>query len=403
MFPNFGVNVGGNLVERYGLEMARVLLSAGVFLKTGTKYPLIDSITTLSRKYSDLVSGPSALVVFAKALIEDVGISFRSAGLEAILETGGAFQRYLNYTLLNSLAVQKNLNIEREQKMLTERSFTYDLQSLQPDWAQTPLWPEGAEAVYLEFVASGLSHFFEGESGVFWKRWLDGFQAGQPISWALQLRIASISDSIWNAGPKAVAKEIARIEAEWEAEQDVKQGRVPELEPDNVVPLFQYPQTVVANVSHVSTTITQNFELFRQETGLNQTPEMVLPLEAMVASLDRIGDLVAKGQSAANEQALKEEIGRLYGRIVQLEAELAKAKKDLELQKKPWFVPMVKTVGACTGAVIGAAWILGSGETRLKTVIENLTEDYRYLQRLEAPEVCAPHKSTKELPFSTDV
>lgn len=53
----------------------------------------------------------------------------------------------------------------------------------------------------------------------FWGRWYLGLLNGQPLDWVLQRSIALISDSVWQSGPEAVAQEIARIEAEWLAEQ----------------------------------------------------------------------------------------------------------------------------------------------------------------------------------------
>ncbi|WP_353309661.1 hypothetical protein [Shimia sp. NS0008-38b] len=55
----------------------------------------------------------------------------------------------------------------------------------------------------------------------FWRRWYRGMLEGQPLDWDLQLQVALIGDDIWDSGPEAVAREIARIEAKWELEREV--------------------------------------------------------------------------------------------------------------------------------------------------------------------------------------
>jgi hypothetical protein len=49
----------------------------------------------------------------------------------------------------------------------------------------------------------------------FWTRWYAAAMAGDPLPWELQEMVALIPNEIWEAGPEAVAKEIARIEAEY--------------------------------------------------------------------------------------------------------------------------------------------------------------------------------------------
>lgn len=55
----------------------------------------------------------------------------------------------------------------------------------------------------------------------FWRDWYQGFLDGTPLDWELQRRVALIDDTIWEAGPEAVAKEIERIRAKFELEQEV--------------------------------------------------------------------------------------------------------------------------------------------------------------------------------------
>lgn len=45
----------------------------------------------------------------------------------------------------------------------------------------------------------------------FWRDWYRGMLNGEPLDWGLQLQVALIDNAIWEAGPEAIAKEIARI------------------------------------------------------------------------------------------------------------------------------------------------------------------------------------------------
>lgn len=66
-----------------------------------------------------------------------------------------------------------------------------------------------------------------GKSGAFWREWYQGFLDGKPLDWELQRRVALIENSIWEAGPEAVANEIEKIRAKFYLEK-----RIEELEAD---------------------------------------------------------------------------------------------------------------------------------------------------------------------------
>ncbi len=52
----------------------------------------------------------------------------------------------------------------------------------------------------------------------FWAKWYAGAMAGEPLPWGLQKAVALIPEEIWDAGPEAVAEEIARVEDEFWAQ-----------------------------------------------------------------------------------------------------------------------------------------------------------------------------------------
>ncbi|MEX0318590.1 MAG: hypothetical protein AB3N21_11600 [Ruegeria sp.] len=53
----------------------------------------------------------------------------------------------------------------------------------------------------------------------FWVEWHKAFSRGKPLDWDLQRRVALIEDSVWSAGPDAVADEIEKIRARWHVER----------------------------------------------------------------------------------------------------------------------------------------------------------------------------------------
>jgi hypothetical protein len=80
-----------------------------------------------------------------------------------------------------------------------------------------PVSPELNWAVG-QFRRSGVDLLQVGGPWAFWSIWYDRAMSGDPLPWALQKQIALIPNEIWEAGPEAVAEEIARIEADYWAE-----------------------------------------------------------------------------------------------------------------------------------------------------------------------------------------
>lgn len=57
----------------------------------------------------------------------------------------------------------------------------------------------------------------------FWAKWYGRAMAGDPLPWDLQEQIALIPNEVWDAGPEAVAEEIARIEARYAVRQKIEE------------------------------------------------------------------------------------------------------------------------------------------------------------------------------------
>lgn len=88
------------------------------------------------------------------------------------------------------------------------------------DLLSRPLWPSGSEPEWLgKFRSESPDLLMTDPDFTFWARWYDGFVRGEPLDWELQRRVALIDPDIWNEGASAVAKEIAKIEAKYLAEQ----------------------------------------------------------------------------------------------------------------------------------------------------------------------------------------
>ena len=81
-----------------------------------------------------------------------------------------------------------------------------------------PLWPNGSIPKIWKDPFLHLSDFWSLEEPIwsFWQRWYEGMLKGDPLPWELQRQVALIDNAIWDAGPEAVAEEIARIEARFE-------------------------------------------------------------------------------------------------------------------------------------------------------------------------------------------
>lgn len=85
---------------------------------------------------------------------------------------------------------------------------------------QAPVWHHSDEPDWLIKALKDRDGLFEtGPEWAFWDRWYRGFVNGKHLDWDLQHKVALIRFEIWQAGPEAVAEEIARIEAAYNVEQ----------------------------------------------------------------------------------------------------------------------------------------------------------------------------------------
>ncbi len=114
----------------------------------------------------------------------------------------------------------------------------------------------------------------------FWGRWYRGFLSGNYLNWSLQSLIAKIDGTVWRSGATAVAQEIARIEAEWLAEQ-VPQAEIIELNPKTqkffVTPIpVENPPLTYNLISRVQDVLE---DAVQGHNGLNERSSVVRTLQ----------------------------------------------------------------------------------------------------------------------------
>ncbi|MFC3613923.1 hypothetical protein ACFORG_09160 [Lutimaribacter marinistellae] len=259
----------------------------------------------------------------------------------------------------------------------TYRDADYDARTL----ISQPLWHDASPPEGLRPEDIGPTLLETDPRFDFFRRWYEGMVRGAPLPLELCRRVATqIPRETWESGAEQVAEAIARIEAEWLAEQSANANRAPEFEPESVAHLFAHPRSVSASVALASVTIYQSLQEFSQATArwLNELPDFLKPLEAVPASLDRIGEILnTQVQTKASEQALREEIGRLQARVAQLETELENAQKDAGVSKAPWFGKLT-VLGAGIAALCAGVWTVSGDDIGPKKRCETLNEYWEF-------------------------
>lgn len=242
-----------------------------------------------------------------------------------------------------------------------------------------PLWGTTSEPDWLTEAVKGKKNLLNrGADWDFWRRWYQGMLTGQPLDWELQRRVALIPKEDWAEGVEHIAEVIEKIEREWRAEQGQANPRAPEFEPASVEELLKHPRSVSASLAAQSDMISSGLAAFIHETGLNETPDFMKPIEAVPASLGRIQTiLLTPNRSAETEEVLRQEIGKLNAKVVWLEQELERLKSDLEQQKKPWF-GKIAVLGSSVAAIVSAGWVVSADELGPRKRLETLAEYWHY-------------------------
>jgi hypothetical protein len=208
--------------------------------------------------------------------------------------------------------------------------------------ADTDLNPERLMAESIEVspeVRLGIERFAAGKADLlraggpweFWARWYDRAMAGDPLPWDLQEQVALIPNEVWEAGPEAVAKEIAKIEAALSPSR-ARPDTVPEIERailrQLVQGLLSAPQLTADFAASSAETIDRATQEYLNRSGENCLPEEFAALDALPGHFRRIGALALQDAAAQDAiVALEAEIEALNGAVARLEADLQDARK----------------------------------------------------------------------------
>ncbi|MEO1343698.1 MAG: hypothetical protein AAFV74_06055 [Pseudomonadota bacterium] len=193
---------------------------------------------------------------------------------------------------------------------LNDVSLSFDKLLSAPAWQNTgePEW-------MVSTVGSRDSLLDAGPEWDFWRRWYRGFLNGDHLDWELQRRVALIEENIWEAGPKAVAAEIARIEAAYEVERraaDVEESASTALSERRGIGDNNPPSTIDdALITSDSTTIIWAAAQDLREEALADAPKksrVVKALSAIVGVLKACGLYVATKVDLALDTVIVETI-----------------------------------------------------------------------------------------------
>ena len=180
----------------------------------------------------------------------------------------------------------------------------------------TPIWHDPGEPDWLADALTERDDLLNaGPEWAFWRKWYQGFLNGTHLDWELQRRVALIEENIWEAGPKAVAAEIARIEAAYEVERraaDVEESASTALSERRGIGDNNPPSTIDdALITSDSTTIIWAAAQDLREEALADAPKksrVVKALSAIVGGLKACGLYVATKVDLALDTVIVETI-----------------------------------------------------------------------------------------------
>ncbi len=213
-FLNPNLNSDRDLSSDLLLPVCKLLIQSVV--STNDQEPFSKSLIakTLQRRPKN-VNGfifSSGAYLSAKALGSKEETA-KSDAIEAIaIDFATAARTRQGFTSLSPISLENDAYriVAREfaAEALKDSLFTSRGLFKKPLWTTSDKWRNKMEN------RPAFKGFFYDESFTFWRKWYQGYLDGKPLDWELQHRVALIADDIWDAGPEAVAKEIARIEAE---------------------------------------------------------------------------------------------------------------------------------------------------------------------------------------------
>lgn len=210
----------------------------------------------------------------------------------------------------------------------------------------------------------------------FWREWYQGFLDGSPMDWELQRRVAMIPDADWEKGPEHIARVIEDIRKDFDGAAAPTQERFEELEPASLERILRAPTLSAGQIEAAAQGIKDTEYRYLNETGANQLPDPFLALPEIAGSMLRVSQKIRQHASDPTvEDALRQEIGRLNARVIELEKELEALRKA----PAPVFLPALKEqIGKSLGdwkmygAMFGALWLISGDDLGMQQRLENL-------------------------------
>lgn len=210
----------------------------------------------------------------------------------------------------------------------------------------------------------------------FWVDWYEDRIAGRTPDWDLWREIALIHDDVWKAGPDDVAKAIDKLKQELRDRRKADGEAAPELEPDKAAAFFANSYLVQTTSLALSAQIGSAIDSYLNESGRNCLPPEFEPLVGIAHASFEVSRLVSvPNPRAEDEKKLREEIGKLKARIIELESELAKA----QASQNEIFTPELKRAIAKSigdwklyAAIIGSVWLVSGDDLGMQKRLENL-------------------------------
>lgn len=190
----------------------------------------------------------------------------------------------------------------------------------------------------------------------FWAKWYDRAMAGDPLPWDLQEQIALIPSEVWEAGPEAVAEEIARIEEEFSGPPLDNAAAAREAQRLASVPTYFADIFDSASIS-----VSYHVDLFLKKADLNTLPDGFQALDKVSASFASLAEVLRQSDDNVGQiAALKVELKAANAVIQELRRELRETRQALlSASHSPAEASRLRRLGQAALATIFTAGAFG--------------------------------------------
>lgn len=268
-------------------------------------------VTDYEELSSIAVSGTTkaAKVTLASKLIDESYGTDSDFGALAVIALKDAESNALNIAMVPSGSVSG----DGPSPFSMSSARDQDLKLTSFDLMATPIWHHRGEPDWLvEACSIKASKLKSGPDWDFWDRWYEGWLNGKQLPIDLQRRVATqIKETDWEAGPEAVAAEIARIEAAYEVEQsaaEVEESALVSLDESRGIGDNNPPSPIdeALETSDATTIIWAAAQELREEAQASETKKskVVKALSAIVGVFKACGLYAAKKVDLALDTAI---------------------------------------------------------------------------------------------------